>query len=148
MADDEEPAAKALILSLSAVITSPDSVNSSLVTVTVDSGASGYYFDDTIIQNLEHRPQNCVHLVTPHKIITAGGALLDGTVEGVLQDLVTDDYGNQILVRVDVVVVPEIGRNLCSVINSSQKGHCDHHRLKIFGVGGIQGNRAATERER
>ena len=47
--------------------------------------------------------------------------MLDGTVEGVLQGLVTDDNGNQILVRVDIVVVPGIRRNLFSVMTAAKK---------------------------
>ena len=70
-----------------------------------DSGASNPYFDDVIIHDLEHRLQDCVHLPTPRKILTAGGALLDGTAEDILQSLVTDEYSNQILVPVDIVVI-------------------------------------------
>ena len=39
-----------------------------------------------------------------------------------LQGLVIDDNGNKILVRVDIVVVPRIGRNLFSVIIAAKKG--------------------------
>ena len=48
--------------------------------------------------------------------------MLDGTVEGMLQGIVTDDYGNQIPVRVDIVVVPGIGRNPFSVMTAAKKG--------------------------
>ena len=34
--------------------------------------------------------------------------MLDGAVKGALQGLVTDDFGNQILVRIDIVMVPGI----------------------------------------
>ena len=115
MTDDEEPVETALIASSSAAITSRNSVNSNLVTFMMDSGASGYYFDDAIIRDLKHRLQDYVHL-------TAGGALLGGTTEGLLQGLVVDDYGNQILFRIDIVVVPEIGRNLFSVMTATKKG--------------------------
>ena len=73
MANDEEPVEKALG-------TSP----SNLATLMVDSGASGHYFDDAIIRDLKHRLQDYVHLTTPRKILTAGGAMLNGTAEGVL----------------------------------------------------------------
>ena len=75
----------------------------------VDSGASGHYFEDAIVRDLKHRLQDYVHLATPRKILTARRALLDSTV-----DLVTDDYGSQIFVRIDIVVVPGIGRTTCS----------------------------------
>ena len=64
--------------------------------------------------DLKHRLQNFINLATPRKLLTTGGALLDGTAEGVLQ-------GNQILVRVDVVVVPGTGRNLFSIMTVAKK---------------------------
>ena len=48
--------------------------------------------------------------------------MLDNTAEGVLQGLVTDDNDNQMLVRVDIVVLPGIGRNLFSVMTAGKKG--------------------------
>ena len=44
MANDEESVETAIRASSSVVITSSDSVNSNLVTLIVDSGASGHYF--------------------------------------------------------------------------------------------------------
>ena len=106
MANDEEPVEKALTASSSSAVTPKDSVNSSLAPLMVDSGASGHYFDDAIICNLKRRLQEYVHLATPRKILTVGGVMLKGTAEGVLQDLVTDDNRNKIVVRVDIVVLP------------------------------------------
>ena len=122
MANDEEPVVKALVASSSVAVTSEDSLNSNLATLMMYSGASGHYFDDAIIRDLKHHLQDYVHLTTPHKSLTAGGAMLDGTVEVVLQGLVNDDNGNQILVRVDIMVVPGIGRNLFSVMTAAKKG--------------------------
>ena len=79
----------------------------------MDSGASGHYFDDAIIRDLKHRLQVCVHLATPRKILPGGGALLDGTVEGMLQGLTTDDYS---------VDVPGIGRNVVLVMTAAKRG--------------------------
>ena len=62
-----------------------------------------------------------MYLATPHKVLTAGGALLDSTAEGVLQGFVTDDYGDQILIRFDIVVVLGIGCNLFSVMTAAKK---------------------------
>ena len=104
MADDDDPVEKALMASSSATITSEDSVNSNLATLMVDSGASGHYFYDAIICDLKHRLQNHVHLTTPRKILIVREAMLDGITEGVLRDLVNDDYGNQNLDRVYIVV--------------------------------------------
>ena len=122
MANDGEPVEKALMALLSVAATSEDSVSSNLATLMIDSGASGHYFDDAIIRDLKHRLQDYLHLATLRAIHTAGGALLKGTAKGVLQGLVSDDYGNQILVRVNIVVVPGIGRNLVSVMTAAKKG--------------------------
>ena len=60
-----------------------------VVTVLVDSGASGHHFDDIIIPDLERRIQDYdTSLRTPRTILTARGALLDGTAENILQGLI------------------------------------------------------------
>ena len=84
MAYDEEPIEEAIMASPAVAITSEDSVNSNLAALTLDSGVLGHYIDDAIIHNLTHRLQDYVHLTTPRKVLTAGGAMLDGTAEGVL----------------------------------------------------------------
>ena len=101
-------------------VSSEDSVSSNLATLMADSRASGHYFDDAIIRDLKHRLQDYVHLNKPRKILTAGGAMMNGTAEGMLQGLLTDSNGNQILVRVDIVVVSG-GRNLFSVMIAAKK---------------------------
>ena len=65
--------------------------------------------------------------------------MLDVTAEGMPQGLVTDDNGNQILVRVHIVVVPGIGRNLFSVMTAAKKGIAtifdnENPRLEGFNV--------------
>ena len=55
MANDKEPVEKPLVASSLAVIASEDSVNSNLVTLMVNSGASDHYFNDAIIRDLKHR---------------------------------------------------------------------------------------------
>ena len=92
------------------------------VTVLVDSGASGYYFNDLITPSLKHRLLNYVLLTTTRKIITAGEALLDGTAEGILQGFVTDNHGEQDLARIAILIVPSIGHNLFSVKSATKKG--------------------------
>ena len=64
-----------------------------------------------------------------------------------LQGLVTDDNGNQILVRVDTVVVPGIGRNLFSVTTAAKKGNAAIFDYKTPKPEGLN-IRATTERER
>ena len=121
VADDEETVvAKALKASSSAAITSQDSISNNLAIIMADSGASGHYFDDTIIRDVKYRLQVYVHLATRRKCIPAGGALLDGTEESVLQELVTDNYRNQFLVWIDIVAAPGIGCNLFSVMTEAK----------------------------
>ena len=122
MANNKKSVEKALMASSSVAVTFKDSVNSNLVTIMVDSGASGRYINDAIIQDLKRRLQDYVHLTTPHKIPTVGGALLNGTEEGVLQGIVTDDNVNQFWFGVDIVLVLGIERNLFSVMTVAKKG--------------------------
>ena len=93
-----------------------------VVTAVVDSGASGHCFDDAIIPDLEHHLQDYTPLSTPRSILIAGGVLLDGPAEGVLQGLITDDYGEQPLARIAIPFVPEIGRNIYSIKTAARKG--------------------------
>ena len=132
-ANDEEPVDNALMASSSAAITSKDSVSSNLAILMMDSGALGRYFDDAIIHAFKHRLQDYVHLTTPRKILTAGGAMLDGTVEDVLQGLTTDDNGNQILVRADIVMAPGIGHNLLSMMSAARRASCLFSTAKTSG---------------
>ena len=84
VANEEKPVEEALMALSSVAITSQDSVNSTVVTLMVDNGAWGHYLDDAIIRDLKNCLEDYVHLTTPRKILTAGGALLDGMAEGVL----------------------------------------------------------------
>ena len=105
----------------------------------VDSGASGHYFDDFLIPEPNRRLPDYTCLATPHEILTAGGALLDGTGEGIIQGVIIDNYGNGHLVRIQVLVVPAIGRNLLSVKPATRNGIAfifdrENPRLGAFGV--------------
>ena len=91
------------------------------VTVLVNSGASGHYFDDLIIPSLKYCLLNYVLLTTPRKIFTAGGALLDGTAEWILQRLVADNHGEHHLARITILIVPGIERNIFSVKSATKK---------------------------
>ena len=75
----------------------------------------------------------------PRKLLTAGGALLDGTVEGILQGLVTDNHEEQHLARIAILIVPGIGCNLFSVSSATKKGvvsifDFDNPRLELSGI--------------
>ena len=92
------------------------------VAILVDSGASGHYFGDTIIPDLNHRLQDYTSLRTPRAIPTARGAMLDATVESVLQGLITGDCGEQHLARIAILIVPGISRNFFSVKTAAREG--------------------------
>ena len=139
MVNNEDLVEKALMVWSSVAVTFKDYVTSNLANLMAGSGASGHYFDDAIIRDLKHRLQDYVQLTTPRKIFTDGEAMLDGTTEGVLQGLVTDANGNQILLRVDIVVVPGVGCNLFSVMTAGKKNIAtifdyENPRLEGFNV--------------
>ena len=105
----------------------------------MDSGASGHYFDDLIIPSLKHHLLNYVLLMTPRKILTARGALLDGTAEEILQGLVNDIHEEQHLARIAILIVPGIGCNLLSVKSVTKKGvvfifYFDNPTLELCGI--------------
>ena len=109
------------------------------VTVLVDSGAVGHYFDDLIIPSLKHCLLTYVLLTTPPKILTAGGSLLGGTAERIHPGLDTDNHGEQYLPRIDILIVPGIGRNIFSVKLATEKGvvsivDFDNPRLELSGI--------------
>ena len=112
---------------------------SNLVYVLVDRRASDHYFDDFLIPELNRRLLDYTFLPTPRKILTARGALLDGTGEGILQGVITDNYDNGHIVRTQILVVPTIGRNLFSVKTATRNGIVsifdrENPRLETFGV--------------
>ena len=110
------------------------------VTVLGDSGASGHYFGDLIIPSLKHRLLNYVLLISPRTILTGGGTLLDDTVEGILQGLVTDNHGEQYLARIAIlIIVPGIGRNLFIAKSTTKEGvvstfDFDNPMLELSGI--------------
>ena len=129
----------ALMISGLAAFKHKPSAGDDSVTVLVESGASRHYFDDLIIPSLKHGLLNYVLLTTPRKILTAGGAWLDGTGQGILQDLVTDNHGEQHLARIAILIVLGIGRNLFSVKSETKKEvvsifDFDNPRLEVSGI--------------
>ena len=129
----------ALIASGPATFKHMPSAGDDSVTVLVDSGAFGHYFDDLIIPSLKHCLLTYVLLTTPRKILTAGGSLLGGTAEGIHQGLDTDSHGEQYLPRIAILIVPGIGRNIFSVKLATKKGAIsivdfDNPRLESSGI--------------
>ena len=71
----------ALMASEPATFKHKPSASDDSITVLVDNGASGHYFDDLIIPSLKHRLLNYVLLIAPRKSLTARGALAPTTKE-------------------------------------------------------------------
>ena len=65
--------------------------------------------------------------------------MLDGTAQGILQGLVTNNHGEQHLARIAILIVPGIGRNIFSVKSATKKGivsifDFDNFRLELSGI--------------
>ncbi|CAM9927547.1 unnamed protein product, partial [Sphacelaria rigidula] len=88
----------------------------------VDSGASGHYFDDTLIPGLRYKLHNYQELATPRTITTAAGHHLAGVGKGLLRGHIQDGEGVKRLVQISCLVVPGLGRNLFSVKQATQDG--------------------------
>ena len=85
--------------------------SNSLVSVMVDSGASGHYFDDALIPRLRYRLENYQELAIRRYITTAGGHQLEGAGQGLLRGHIIDAQGVQRLIQISVLIVPGLGRN-------------------------------------
>ena len=112
----------ALISAIPSAAYDRNSSSFKLVHVLSDSGASGHYFDDSLIPELNRRLLDCTYLATPRKNFSARRTLLDDTGEGVLQGIITDNYGNGHIVWIQILVVPTIGRDLFLVTKAMGKG--------------------------
>ncbi|CAM9267084.1 unnamed protein product [Sphacelaria rigidula] len=88
----------------------------------VDSGASGHYFDDTLIPGLRYKLHNYQELAIPRTITTAGGHQLAGVGKGLLRGHIQDGEGVKLLVQILCLVVPSVGRNLFSVKQATRNG--------------------------
>ena len=96
--------------------------NNSVVSVIMDSGASGHYFDDALIPGLRYRLDNYQELVIQQYITTAGGHQLEGAGQGLLRGHIIDAQGVQRLIQISVLIVPGLGRNLFSIKQASRNG--------------------------
>ena len=96
--------------------------SNSLVSVMVDSGALGHYFDDALIPRLRYRLENYQELAIRQYITTAGGHQLEGAGQGLLRSRIIDAQGVQRLIQMSMLVVPGLGRNLFSVKQASRNG--------------------------
>ena len=91
-----------------------------LLAIDVDSGASEHYFDDT--PGLRGRLSEYEVLEEPRKITTAGKRQLEGNTTGVITGTITDKAGAKQPVKLPIVVVPGLARNLFSVPQAASQG--------------------------
>ena len=96
--------------------------SNSLVSVMVDSGASGHYYDDALIPRLRYRLDDYQELAIRRGITTVGGHRLEEAAQGLLQGHIIDAQGVQRLIQISVLIVPGLGRNLFSVKQASRNG--------------------------
>ena len=96
--------------------------SNSLVSVMVDSGASGHYLDDALIPGLRCRLDNYQELAIRRWITTAGGHQLERAGQGLLLVHIIDAQGVQRLIQISVLIVPGLGWNLFSVKQASRNG--------------------------
>ena len=96
--------------------------SNSLVSVMVDSGASGHYFDEALIPRLRYRLETYQELAIRRYVPTAEGHQLEGGGQGLLRGHLIDAQGVQRLIRISVLIVPGLGRNLFSVKQASRNG--------------------------
>ena len=86
-----------------------------LVSVMVDSGASGHYFHNALIPGLRYRLDNYQALAIRRWITTAGGHQLEEAGQGLLRGHYIGAQGLERLTRLSVLAGPDVGRDLFSV---------------------------------
>ncbi|CAN0262151.1 unnamed protein product [Ascophyllum nodosum] len=89
--------------------------SNSLVSVMVDSGVSGHYFDDALIPGLRYRLDNYQALAIRRWITTAGGHQLKEAGQGLPRGHSIDAEGVKRLTQLSVLAGPDAGWDLFSV---------------------------------
>ena len=88
----------------------------------VDSGSSKHFIDPELIRGVESRMQEYTRIEPPIEIIAAGNNVLRGTAQGILLVVVrgTDDALRT--VKLAIVLVPGLKRNIFSSSAAAKKG--------------------------
>ena len=94
--------------------------NDRFIKLLVDIESSEHYLDDRPVQ--QERFSDYVRLVEPREITTAGSDRLKEVATGVISGYIIDQTGVRQQVRLPVVMVPGIGRNLVSVPSATEQG--------------------------
>ena len=88
----------------------------------VDSGSSKHFVDPELVHRVESRMQNYTNISPPMEIKAAGHNTLLGIAQGTLLVVVRDTQGICRTVKLPIVLVPGLGRNLFSTAMAAQKG--------------------------
>ena len=88
----------------------------------VDSGSSKHVVDPKLVHRVESRMQNYTEIYTPMEIKAAGHNTLFRTAQGILLVVVRDTQYVCRTVKLPIVLVPGLGRNLFSTALAAQKG--------------------------
>ena len=80
----------------------------------VDSGASDHLVDEELIPRLRDSMQDYEKLKEPKIIVTAGSKEVLATATGTIWGYIIDQAGQRVPVRIYVMIVPRLGRNLFS----------------------------------
>ena len=90
-----------------------NTISSNFLAIFVDCGASEHYFDD--IPGLRGRLSDYEVLEDSRKINTARKHQLEGEATGVITGTITGKAGVKQSLKIPIVLVPGLGRNLFSV---------------------------------
>ncbi|CAN0529167.1 unnamed protein product, partial [Laminaria digitata] len=88
----------------------------------VDSGASDHFIDDELLPGLREGMKEYKTLTEPKPIETAGNKKVLATATGTICGHIINQSGEDIPVRISVVVVPGIGRHLLSSARAMRSG--------------------------
>ena len=88
----------------------------------VDSGSSKHFVDPKLVHRVESRMQDYTQISPPMKIKAAGHNTLLGIAQGTLLVVVRDTQDICRTVKLPIVRVPGLGRNLFSTAMTAQKG--------------------------
>ena len=88
----------------------------------VDSGSSKHFVDPKLVHRVENRMPNYTQISPPMEIKAAGHNTLLGIAQGTLQVVVRDTQDICRTIKLPIVLVPGLDRNLFSTAMAAQKG--------------------------
>ena len=87
----------------------------------VDSGSSKHFVDPKLVHRVENRMQNYTQISPPMEIKAAGHNTLLGIAQGTLKVVVRDTQDICRTIKLPIVLVPGLDRNLFSTAMAAQK---------------------------